>query len=74
MPLYEFACAKCAHTFEELVKSDENGTGVKCPACGHRGGRKLLSTFSGRMGQEKGRAAESGCPNGSCCFGNACGM
>lgn len=34
MPIYEYACAPCGKSFEELVirKSDE--AGVKCPACG----------------------------------------
>lgn len=34
MPIYEYACAPCGKSFEELVirKSDE--AEVKCPACG----------------------------------------
>jgi putative FmdB family regulatory protein len=40
MPLYEFACQECAHTFETLVFDGEQ---VECPAC--QGGRleRLLS-------------------------------
>ena len=39
MPLYEFACRKCEHTFEELV---QNGEVVECPEChGHRVERLL---------------------------------
>jgi len=36
MPIYEYTCAPCAKTFEDLVirKSDE--AEVKCPSCGSR--------------------------------------
>lgn len=30
MPMYEFACSKCDHVFEELVFGDEE---VACPKC-----------------------------------------
>ncbi len=30
MPLYEYACRKCSHTFETLVF---NGEAVACPEC-----------------------------------------
>jgi putative FmdB family regulatory protein len=30
MPLYEFTCQKCDHTFETLVF---NGEAVECPEC-----------------------------------------
>lgn len=30
MPLYEFACSQCEHTFEELVFNSEP---VECPRC-----------------------------------------
>jgi putative FmdB family regulatory protein len=30
MPLYEYACRKCEHTFETLVF---NGERVECPEC-----------------------------------------
>lgn len=34
MPIYEYACAPCGKSFEELIirKSDE--ADVKCPSCG----------------------------------------
>jgi putative FmdB family regulatory protein len=40
MPLYQYICAKCQRTFEELVFGDE---AVECPEC--HGGRveRLLS-------------------------------
>ena len=40
MPLYEFACRTCEHTFEELVF---NGEAVECPECHDRKVERLLS-------------------------------
>jgi putative FmdB family regulatory protein len=40
MPLYEYACRKCEHTFEALVFDGEE---PECPQC-H--GRKLERQFS----------------------------
>lgn len=40
MPLYEFACPACDHTFEELVFGDEK---VACPKCESPKIEKLLS-------------------------------
>jgi putative FmdB family regulatory protein len=31
MPLYDYACRDCEHTFEELVFDDEQA--VECPEC-----------------------------------------
>ncbi len=40
MPLYEFACKTCEHTFEELVF---NGEAVACPECHADKVERLLS-------------------------------
>jgi putative FmdB family regulatory protein len=40
MPLYEFACPRCQHTFEELVW---HGEPVTCPQCHHDKVRRQLS-------------------------------
>jgi putative FmdB family regulatory protein len=40
MPLYEYACQKCKHTFEELVFGDE---AVECPQCHGAKVQRLLS-------------------------------
>jgi putative FmdB family regulatory protein len=40
MPLYEYACAKCAHTFEALVF---DGEAVECPECNSTRLERLLS-------------------------------
>ena len=40
MPLYEYTCRKCQHTFEELVFGDET---VECPQCHGARVERLLS-------------------------------
>lgn len=40
MPLYEYACRKCEHTFEELIFGDE---AVACPQCRATKVERLLS-------------------------------
>jgi putative FmdB family regulatory protein len=40
MPLYEYACRKCAHHFETLVLGDER---VECPECQSDKLERLLS-------------------------------
>jgi putative FmdB family regulatory protein len=41
MPLYEYMCSSCQHTFEELVFGDE--TVESCPECKGRKVERLLS-------------------------------
>jgi len=40
MPLYEYACQKCDHTFETLVLGDES---IECPECHSARIERLLS-------------------------------
>ena len=46
MPVYEFHCDKCqrAVTLTLSIREHEKGTG-KCPKCGSKALRPLLSTF-----------------------------
>ena len=40
MPLYEYACQTCEHTFEELVFGQED---IECPKCHDKQVERLLS-------------------------------
>lgn len=40
MPLYEYNCKQCEHTFEELVRGDSK---VECPQCHASNVERLLS-------------------------------
>jgi putative FmdB family regulatory protein len=47
MPLYEFACETCEHTFEELVRDSEER--VQCPECHGERVERLLSVPSAKV-------------------------
>ena len=42
MPIYEYRCSACAHQEEHLQKVSERPL-TKCPACGKKTYKKLLS-------------------------------
>ncbi|MGO9136442.1 MAG: FmdB family zinc ribbon protein [Syntrophales bacterium] len=42
MPIYEFECSSCRHTFECLMKVGEDQDGRSCPVCGAMNPRKLI--------------------------------
>ncbi|MBI4604231.1 MAG: zinc ribbon domain-containing protein [Planctomycetes bacterium] len=43
MPIYEFACARCGATFEELLPSSRRDEPQKCPSCGARAHRGVTA-------------------------------
>ena len=45
MPLYEFECKKCGHTFDKVMSIKEMETKkLNCPECGSSTIRKLISS------------------------------
>jgi len=51
MPLYEFQCGKCEHTFDKVLSIKEMDTiKLTCPKCGSDDVRKLLSSGGIKMG------------------------
>ena len=44
MPLYDFVCRACGHTFEALVRPQSPD--VACPSCGAADAEKQPSTFA----------------------------
>ncbi|NMB16488.1 MAG: zinc ribbon domain-containing protein [Firmicutes bacterium] len=67
MPLYEFQCQNCHHKFEELCRGSDTAK-VKCPHCGEKNVKRLLSTFGfGSAGSGQNPVSScSGCAGGSC--------
>jgi putative FmdB family regulatory protein len=55
MPLYEYACQKCSHVFEELVLG---GATPSCPKCGTQELERLISAVGGRMGEDAASRAQ----------------
>ena len=44
MPLYDFVCKDCRHTFEELAFDDDDV--ISCPKCGSQNTARLVSAPS----------------------------
>ena len=62
MPIYEYACKKCGHEFETLVRS---GTAPDCPGCHSLDLEKKLSVFA-TAGSTAERSPLAASPCGSC--------
>ena len=59
MQMYEFACQRCGHDFEELVyPSDES---VECPSCKSTAVARKISTFAFKSGGRFVPASGSSC-------------
>ena len=61
MPIYEFRCKKCEHTFETLAGINEDGSSLECPECGETGPEKLLSIFSSTGTESPASSSGGGC-------------
>jgi len=46
MPIFEYACAECATTFERLTLQPQSVVQPPCPRCGSTQTTKVFSTFS----------------------------
>lgn len=62
MPIYEYKCEKCDHSFEKLVfvSDDED---VVCPMCGTGQVKRILSSTS-FIGISGGNSCSAGAPQG----------
>jgi putative FmdB family regulatory protein len=45
MPIYEYRCKQCNHTFEDLVQANQTNRSVVCPECENHDVMRLLSVF-----------------------------
>jgi putative FmdB family regulatory protein len=74
MPIYEYRCRKCEHTFEHLAKRFADPA-PDCPKCGASRPAKQLSVFSavgspaGDLPCGAGACAAGGCGDGACASG-----
>ncbi|GMT41801.1 MAG: hypothetical protein IEMM0002_0212 [bacterium] len=78
MPIYEFICGQCSHSFEELRLSSSDFKKISCPKCGSRKVSKEFSTFAAGVA---GGSKPAGCADGSCdmpqmpgCSSGMCGL
>lgn len=69
MPMFDYVCGNCGHTFEELViSSSVHDSEIPCPACGKNKSKKQLSAPAVSVGSSFDPAcAKPGCatPAGS---------
>lgn len=71
MPIFEYQCSRCEHTFEKLVLGAASEDSVSCPECRSRKVEKLFSGFAARSKSSAGvtRSLSSGC---SGCRASSC--
>jgi putative FmdB family regulatory protein len=65
MPLYEYECEDCGNRHEKLVSLSEAGQGMKCPKCGSKSVRKLMSVIASAGGRSDASEGPA-CPTGTC--------
>ena len=68
MPIYEYACARCDRTFEELVRSEQDANRVACPHCGGRKVTRRPSVFAAHAAASRPTTPPAGC--GQCGLGD----
>jgi putative FmdB family regulatory protein len=65
MPIYEYRCCECKHTFSRLQRVGAGSEGVRCPKCESVKVERLLSSFASTSSAADGasRSAHS-CSSG----------
>ena len=73
MPIYEYQCEKCHHTFDHLARNLRD-TAKTCPKCGATQLNKAFSSFAARVPTAAGKACDS-CTTSPACpsAGRGCG-
>ena len=67
MPIYEYQCQKCDHSFEKLVlKGNES---IECPQCHTTGAKKMMSVCGFSVGGKFRSSSDSSC---SGCSATSC--
>ena len=69
MPIYEYTCQACAHTFSKRRAMRDADAPVDCPECGRDHAKRALSLFA-TTGGSQDRGATSAC---SGCSATSCG-
>ena len=71
MPIYEYECQVCQHTFEHLIRNAREEKALKCPACDATQVNRKLSVFAARSAAPArslptGGGCACGDPTGPC--------
>ena len=46
MPLYDYICEDCGHSFEKLRRMSDDDRELRCPGCESQRIERMISTFS----------------------------
>ena len=46
MPIYLYECESCGREFDALIRKKSDLVRLKCPACEHKGLKKIMSSVS----------------------------
>lgn len=65
MPIYEYNCNACGHTFDHLARNLRD-TAKTCPKCGAAKLRKGFSAFAARVPNAASKACDSCSTNPTC--------
>jgi len=68
MPIYEYKCTNCSHSFAKLIRNNSE-LPTHCPECAAATLKKMFSTFSTSVAPAAGTAcpAAGKCPSGGSC-------
>ena len=69
MPIYEYVCSTCRHSFDELQPM--GASAAECPQC-EQPAQRAISLFAAVSTSENGEATPVVGMGGSCCAGGAC--
>lgn len=65
MPIYEYRCEECGHTFDKFVRSISGAVEVECPQCHSTKCKKSISLFGTTNSTRSSSGASSSCsPSG----------
>ncbi|MBW2636224.1 MAG: zinc ribbon domain-containing protein [Deltaproteobacteria bacterium] len=62
MPIYEYKCENCANEFEMIRSMSDDDNDIKCPKCGKKKVKKVMSAVS----SPGGGCSSSSCSSSSC--------
>ena len=68
MPLYEYTCTVCEERFEELIRSAEDETHLRCPQCSGSEIQRKMSVF----GMQSTGSTKSAGPSCASCSRTSC--
>jgi putative FmdB family regulatory protein len=52
MPIYEYSCSGCGDKFELRRNFGEDDSDIKCPKCGKKNPKRILSAFSSKASSD----------------------